>query len=82
MAQVQPNPKPGYYTNYSYASQGRATAWQIESAMPGSGVLLRTLSGTLLCRVADGSVYFWDKFHRQEIQISIDHLVRMAFDSK
>lgn len=71
------NPKDGYYTNHSYARPSAATAWRVETR-PESGTYLRTVGGTLLCRIADGSVYLWDKYERREIEISINHLANMA----
>ena len=66
----------GYWTNHSYA-RTRPTAWEVTS-IPGSGQYVCTTGGTKLFRVGDGCVYFWDKFTRAEVEISVEHLVRLA----
>lgn len=66
----------GYYTNYSYAEE-RVTAFSVGVAK--TGTFIRTIGNSaILCRVHDGSVYFYDRQAKAEIQISMDVLNKLA----
>jgi hypothetical protein len=73
------NKKNGHWTNHSYAPPGMGTAWTVTKAV--TGYHLRTIpEENILCRVADGNVYFWDRRNGKELCISLDHLNRLAME--
>ena len=67
--------RDGYWTNYSYAME-RATGWQVTDAK--TGVFLRTLDGYILARIANNSVYLYDRHKKAEVQIGLDYLKMLA----
>lgn len=70
------NHHTGLYTNYSYAEE-RVTAFSVGAAK--TGAFIRTIDNSaILCRVHDGSIYFYDRQAKAEIQISMDVLNRLA----
>ena len=71
----------GYWTNASYAVE-RVTGFQVAPAK--TGVFIRTVGttyepqGRILCRIANGNIYLWDRDKHADVEISIDFLNQLG----